>query len=74
MIKKDIREELKTRVLVMDGAMGSLIQEYKLSDADYHGERLKDFPHDQKGNNDILSITNPKIISEIHTKYLEAPP
>ena len=72
MIKKDIREELKTRVLVMDGAMGSLIQEYKLSEADYHGERLKDFPHDQKGNNDILSITNPKIIKEIHTKYLEA--
>ncbi|MBN2636452.1 MAG: methionine synthase [Prolixibacteraceae bacterium] len=72
MIKKDIRDELKTRVLVMDGAMGSLIQEYKLTDADYHGLRLKDFSHDQKGNNDILSITNPKIIKEIHTKYLEA--
>ena len=72
MIKKDIRTELKTRVLVMDGAMGSLIQEYKLTQADYHGERFKDFPHDQKGNNDILSITHPEIITEIHTKYLKA--
>ena len=71
-IKKDIREELKTRVLVMDGAMGSLIQEYKLTEADYHGERLKDHPNDQKGNNDILSITHPEIIKEIHTKYLQA--
>ena len=52
--------------------MGSLIQEYKLSEADYHGERLKNHPNDQKGNNDILSITHPEIISEIHTKYLEA--
>ena len=72
MTKKDIRKELQTRVLVMDGAMGSLIQEYKLTQANYHGKRLKDFPHDQKGNNDILSITYPAIICEIHTKYLEA--
>ena len=71
-IKKDIRKELKTRVLVMDGAMGSLIQDYKLTAADYHGQRLKDFPFDQKGNNDILSITHPEIIREIHGKYLEA--
>ncbi len=71
-IKKDIRHELKTRVLVMDGAMGSLLQDYKLTAADYHGQRLKDFPHDQKGNNDILSITHPEIIREIHSKYLEA--
>jgi 5-methyltetrahydrofolate--homocysteine methyltransferase len=72
MTKKDIRTELKTRVLVMDGAMGSLIQEYNLTEADYHGQRLKDFPHDQKGNNDILSITHPEIVREIHSKYLEA--
>ncbi|MCF6332139.1 MAG: methionine synthase [Draconibacterium sp.] len=71
-MKKNIRQELKTRVLVMDGAMGSLIQEYKLTQADYHGQRFKDFPHDLKGNNDILSITHPDIITEIHTKYLEA--
>src|SRR5210317_1791678 len=72
MTKKDIQQELKSRVLVMDGAMGSLIQEYKLTEADYHGERLKDHPSDQKGNNDILSITHPEIIKEIHRKYLEA--
>ncbi|WP_346861860.1 methionine synthase [uncultured Draconibacterium sp.] len=71
-MKKDIKKELQTRVLVMDGAMGSLIQEYKLTQADYHGERLKDHSHDQKGNNDILSITHPEIIKEIHTKYLDA--
>ncbi len=71
-IKKDIRNELKNHVLVMDGAMGSLIQEYKLTEADYHGERLKDFPFDQKGNNDMLSLTKPEIIKEIHNKYLEA--
>ncbi|MCK3683963.1 methionine synthase [Maribellus sp. YY47] len=70
--RKDIRAELKTRVLVMDGAMGSLIQEYKLTEEDYRGERLKDFPNDQKGNNDMLSITKPEIIKEIHTRYLEA--
>ena len=70
--KKDIRSELQTRILVLDGAMGSLIQDYKLTEADYHGQRLQDSPFDQKGNNDILSITHPGIIREIHTKYLEA--
>lgn len=68
----DIKAELKNRVLVMDGAMGSLIQEYKLDEKDYRGERLKNHPNDQKGNNDILSITHPDIIKEIHTRYLEA--
>ncbi len=71
-VKKDIKHELKTRVLVMDGAMGTLIQEYKFTQADYHGEQFKDFPRDLKGNNDILSLTKPEIIKEIHTKYLEA--
>ena len=70
--KKDIRKELETRVLVMDGAMGSLLQDYKLSEEDYRGELLKDATHDQKGNNDILSLTKPEVISEIHCKYLEA--
>ena len=72
MTSKNIYKELETRVLVMDGAMGSLIQEYKLTEADYHGQRLKDYPYDQKGNNDILSLTHPEIIREIHRKYLEA--
>nr|WP_321354237.1 methionine synthase [uncultured Draconibacterium sp.] len=70
--KKDIREELKNRVLVLDGAMGSLIQEYKLNEEDYRGELLKDHPSDQKGNNDMLSLTRPNVISEIHEAYLEA--
>ncbi|WP_321370434.1 methionine synthase [uncultured Draconibacterium sp.] len=71
-VKRDIREELKKRVLVLDGAMGSLIQEYKLDEADYRGELLKDHPSDQKGNNDMLSLTRPDVISEIHEAYLEA--
>jgi len=68
----NIREILKDRILVLDGAMGSLIQEYKLSDADYRGEKFKDFPHEVKGNNDMLSITKPEVIKEIHAKYFEA--
>jgi 5-methyltetrahydrofolate--homocysteine methyltransferase len=71
-MNKNIQQELKTRVLVMDGAMGSLIQEYKLTEKKFRGERLKDFPNDQKGNNDILSISHPEIVFEIHSKYLEA--
>jgi len=71
-IKKDIRRELESRVLVMDGAMGSLLQEYKLSEKDFRGELLRDATRDQKGNNDMLSLTNPNIIFEIHCKYLEA--
>jgi len=70
--KKDIQKELESRVLVMDGAMGSLLQDYKLTEEDYRGELLKNVSHDQKGNNDILSLTKPEVISEIHCKYLEA--
>ena len=72
MQKPSIYEQLRQRILVLDGAMGSLIQEYKLSDADYRGERFKDFPHEVKGNNDLLSITRPDVIKEIHAKYFEA--
>jgi len=68
----NIYEILKERILVLDGAMGTMIQQYKLSEADYRGERFRDFPHDLKGNNDLLSITQPQIIKEIHRKYLEA--
>jgi len=63
---------LETRVLVMDGAMGSLIQEYGLTESDFRGTRFENFPHDLKGNNDLLSITRPEIINDIHEKYLEA--
>lgn len=68
----DIREILKDRILVLDGAMGSLIQQYKLGDEDYRGEKFRDFPHEVKGNNDMLSITRPDVIKEIHAKYFEA--
>lgn len=68
----DIKKELEKRILVIDGAMGSLIQQYKLSEADFRGERFKDFHKDVKGNNDLLSITRPDIIEEIHKKYLAA--
>ncbi|MCP9756874.1 methionine synthase [Lacihabitans sp. CCS-44] len=67
-----ITEVLKDRILVLDGAMGTMIQRYKLEDADYRGERFKDFPHDIKGNNDLLSITRPDVILAIHKEYLDA--
>lgn len=67
-----IRDELKKRILVIDGAMGTMIQRYKLNEADYRGERFKDWPSDVKGNNDLLSITQPQIITEIHKQYLDA--
>jgi 5-methyltetrahydrofolate--homocysteine methyltransferase len=68
----NIREILQTRILVLDGAMGTMIQQYHLTDADYRGERFKDWSHDLKGNNDLLSITRPDIIKEIHAQYFEA--
>ncbi len=63
---------LEQRILILDGAMGTMIQSYKLQEEDYRGERFKDWASDLKGNNDLLSITQPAIIREIHTAYLEA--
>ncbi len=71
-IKPDIKELLRKRVLVLDGAMGSLIQDYTLSEADFRGEAFRDHGSDMKGNNDMLSVTKPEIIAEIHRQYLEA--
>ncbi len=68
----DIRKELEKRILVIDGAMGTMIQRYKLSEADYRGERFKDWHTDVKGNNDLLSITQPQIVTTIHKQYLDA--
>ena len=68
----DIRNELLKRILIIDGAMGTMIQRYKLTEEDYRGERFKDWHTDVKGNNDLLSITQPQIIQEIHEQYLEA--
>jgi 5-methyltetrahydrofolate--homocysteine methyltransferase len=63
---------LKERVLILDGAMGTMIQKYKLEDHDYRGERFKDWKHPVKGNNDLLVLTKPNVIEEIHNKYLES--
>lgn len=68
----DIRQELEKRILVIDGAMGTMIQRYKLTEADYRGTRFKDWPADLKGNNDLLCLTQPHIIQEIHSQYLKA--
>ncbi len=69
---KDIRKCLNDRILIIDGAMGTMIQRHKLEEADYRGERFKDWHTDVKGNNDLLSITQPQIITGIHKEYLEA--
>ena len=65
-------KNIEDRILLLDGAMGSLIQEYKLLEEDYRGSRFKDSKIDLKGNNDLLSLPRPDIIKEIHEKYLEA--
>ena len=63
---------LKQRILILDGAMGTMIQRYKLAEADYRGTQFADWPSDLKGNNDLLNLTQPHIISEIHEQYLAA--
>lgn len=67
-----IQEELEKRVLVIDGAMGSMIQQYKLTEKDFRGKRFSDWHKDLQGNNDLLSITQPGIIKTIHKEYLKA--
>jgi len=70
--KHPIHKLLKERILILDGAMGTMIQDYKLDEDSYRGKRFDDFPTDLKGNNDLLSITQPHIIKEIHQNFLEA--
>ena len=67
-----IQEEIKKRILVLDGAMGTMLQRYNFSEEDFRGERFKDFPHSLKGNNDLLSLTQPVAIGEVHAAYFEA--
>ncbi len=69
---KTIQDCLKERILIIDGAMGTMIQRHKLTEADYRGERFKEWPSDVKGNNDLLNITQPHIITGIHKEYLDA--
>lgn len=70
--RKNIYNVLETRILVLDGAMGTMIQRYRLNDSDYRGTRFATHPVDLKGCNDLLSITRPDIVREIHHAYLEA--
>jgi 5-methyltetrahydrofolate--homocysteine methyltransferase len=69
---KTIQDCLNERILIIDGAMGTMIQRHKLAEADYRGEQFKDWHCDVKGNNDLLSITQPQIITAIHKQYLDA--
>ena len=63
---------LGTRVLILDGAMGTMIQRYKLTEADFRGDRFTDHPRDLRGNSDLLVLTRPDVIGAIHRQYLEA--
>ena len=67
-----IQQALKERILVLDGAMGTMLQAYKFTEADFRGQRFKDYPTPLQGNNDLLSITQPEAIKNIHAKYFEA--
>ena len=67
-----IIQEINKRILILDGAMGTMLQRYNFSEEDFRGERFKDFPHSLKGNNDLLSLTQPKAIQDIHAQYFEA--
>jgi len=69
---KNISNQLREKILVLDGAMGTMLQEYDYSEEDFRGERFKDYPSSLKGNNDLLSITQPEAIAEIHSKYFRA--
>ncbi|WP_338356410.1 homocysteine S-methyltransferase family protein [Yeosuana marina] len=68
----NIKQALQQRILVLDGAMGTMLQRYKFTEEDYRGERFKDYPSSLKGNNDLLSITQPQAIKDTHAKYFEA--
>ncbi len=70
--KATIEKILSERIMVIDGAMGTMIQTYKLTEEDYRGERFKDFPHSIKGNNDLLVLTRPDVVAAIHKEFLEA--
>ncbi|SFN54679.1 5-methyltetrahydrofolate--homocysteine methyltransferase [Bizionia echini] len=68
----NIKQEIQKRILVLDGAMGTMLQRYNFSEADYRGDRFKAYPTSLKGNNDLLSLTQPQAIAEVHRKYYEA--
>ena len=69
---KNIKEILEERILVLDGAMGTMLQRYKFTEEDFRGERFKDWEHPLQGNNDLLSLTQPEAIADVHRKYFAA--
>jgi len=69
---RELEPLLAQRILVLDGAMGTMIQSYHLGEREYRGDRFADWPRDLKGNNDLLSLTQPEIIRAIHRAYLDA--
>jgi len=71
-VKQTIEDLIKQKILILDGAMGTMIQKHKFQEADYRGDLFKDHPMLQKGNNDLLSLSKPEIIEAIHSEYLEA--
>src|SRR5690242_8823830 len=71
-VEKELRDLLARRIVVIDGAMGTMIQREGLAEADYRGERFRDHPKDLKGMNDLLCITKPEVIEKIHRQYLDA--
>ena len=71
-LKSTIKNQLLGRILVLDGAMGTMLQRHNFSEEDFRGERFKNFPHPLKGNNDLLSITQPEAVKNVHLQYFEA--
>lgn len=69
---EQLRAQLNERILVLDGGMGTMIQSYRLSEDDFRGERFADWPCDLKGNNDLLVLSKPQVIADIHNAYFEA--
>jgi len=69
---EELRDLLESRILLLDGAMGTMVQRHRLQEEDYRGARFADWSRDVKGNNDLLLLTQPKIIRDIHAAYLEA--
>src|SRR5690625_4806556 len=67
-----IVDHLRKRILILDGAMGTMIQSHRLSEEDFRGESFREFEHDLKGNNDLLCLTQPELIQGIHEQFLEA--
>ena len=70
-LRGDLEGLLRERILVIDGAMGTMLQRYDFSEVDFRGKRFKDYPTSLKGNNDLLSLTQPEAIAEIHRKYFQ---